>query len=121
MTQTNNNNQHQDPSQRSYPGYEPGEYPEPGETVPTSSPSQGYKNSRGSSYMQGYQDAMRELKTKFGINIPQGGGGSANGAGSWKPGATCKGIDPAKGSSMDTWCTLNCKGGHCPPELCACL
>ena len=173
QTPSANNQNQQDPTQRLYPGYEAGEYPEPGETVPTNTPTQSSGSSGGqSTYQQGYNDAMRELKAKYGINIPQTqtsqGGSSAPkrcpdgvtkptcrgtnawqgkpqfdawctqtctsgecpanfcmcscpGTGSWKSGVTCKGIDPAKGSSMDNWCTLNCKGGNCPSDLCACF
>lgn len=159
-----------DPTQVSYPGYEPGEYPEPGENPATQRPSSsGVASSQSSGYMQGYNDAMRELKRKYGIPATptQHGSSSAGkrcpggakptcrginewqgkpqfdtwctetcsagecpsnfcsctcpGTGSWKSGPTCKGVDPAKGSSMDTWCTLNCKGGNCPPEMCVCL
>lgn len=165
-----------------YGNYEPGEYPEPGET-PSGSSSQ-----TSSSYMQGYSDAMRQLKESFGLNAGMGelsvhlqesrkqgapiyNGGSipptcpdgsepdckalnpaqsslfdsfcsnacqmgqcpkelctcsCSGSGSWSSenvgavGLQCRSLDRSKGSSMDNWCTQNCRRNNCPSELCVC-
>ena len=110
-----------DPSQGSYPGYEPGEYPEPGESPPQQRPSS--SNEQSSSYMQGYNDAMRALKQQFGISETTNEAGSSSTGkrcpGGMKP--TCKGINQWQGQpQFDSWCTTTCSAGECPANFCSC-
>lgn len=110
-----------DPSQLSYPGYEPGEYPEPGEGPATQRP--GGSGGQPSSYMQGYNDAMRELKRQFGISDTSSHGGSSS-SGTKCPGGvkpTCRGINEWLGQpQFDSWCTTTCAVGECPSNFCSC-
>ena len=109
-----------DPSQGSYAGYEPGEYPEPGESP---SPQKSGSSEQPSSYMQGYNDALREMKRQFGISGHTGNVGSSSASnrcpGGVKP--ACKGINEWQGQSQfDTWCTTTCATSECPANFCSC-
>ncbi|KAH3839326.1 uncharacterized protein LOC127876652 [Dreissena polymorpha] len=183
--------------QQSQSSYEPGEYQEHGE-IPSPG-SMSHPPAQGSTYMQGYNDAMRMFEQSFGmpsLNVKSNApfnemslslqesqkqysavyhGGDLTGkcpdgseyecratnvmagsdfdslcestcvngkcptnicscscpsGGSWSGsntqaqasgGANCRSVDPSKGSSMDTWCSLNCKQNNCPSSLCTCM
>lgn len=114
-------------------GYEHGEYPEPGE-VPSSGSSQ-------SGYMQGYNDALRQLKEQFGMSRSYGGNKMANSPyneisvhlqdhqkhGGPMPSSCpdgseleCRATTSIMGSDFDSFCSNACNAGECPSNLCSC-
>ena len=122
----------------SYPGYEPGEYPEPGEGPTSGSSSSG--NSGQSSYMRGYNDAMRQLKNSFGAGnknnafneisvhiqetqkntFPQGYGGSMPSTCPDGSEFECVAKHSPPGTDFDSFCNNVCNSGQCPADMCSC-
>ena len=147
-TPTHNQHQHQrappapqvhasghDPAD--YAGNEPGEYPE--FETPSQGPSPVSGASSGSSsYMQGFNDALKQMQ---GLGL-SGDWSSFNPKASRAvseitlslqekqkqqssnpncPGRVCKATGSWKGqSNLDTWCETTCKVGQCPGHMCAC-
>ncbi|XP_045215829.1 uncharacterized protein LOC123566061 [Mercenaria mercenaria] len=129
-----------------FPGYEPGEYPEPGEG-PSSGSNSGSSssNSGQSSYMQGFNDAMRQIKNSFGNGAPNNnvfneisvhlqesqkntapqnyGGGSMPATCPDGSEFECTAKNSVPGSDFDSFCNNACntgQPGQCPTNMCAC-
>ncbi|WAR00150.1 hypothetical protein MAR_024522 [Mya arenaria] len=122
-----------------YPGYEPGEYPEQGES-PSSGSSQGSQNEL---YIKGYNDALKQFQKSFGMpglniksnapfneaslafqesqkNIVPSYGGSSSGACPDGSEFECRATNTLQGTDFDSFCQGACVNGQCPTDLCAC-
>ncbi|KAL4227828.1 hypothetical protein ACF0H5_013265 [Mactra antiquata] len=116
----------------SHSQYEPGEYPEPGE-----GPISGGASHGSGGYMQGYNDAMRQLKESFGMNsgmaevnvhlqesrkqnVPNYNQGSTPQTCPDGSEPECRAVNPAQSSLFDSFCSNACGVGQCPNELCTC-
>lgn len=111
-------------------GYEPGEYPEPGES---SSSGSSHTSSGQSSYMQGYNDAMRQLKGSFGMNTVNPAFNEIsvhlqeshkhNGQMQTCPDGSeleCRATNSMLSSDFDSFCSNACNSGQCPTNMCSC-
>lgn len=110
-----------------FPGYEPGEYPEPGE-----GPSSGSGSSGQSSYIQGYNDALRQLKGSFGmtanpafneISVHLQESHKNTGHMQTCPDGSeleCRAVNSMMSSDFDSFCSNACSSGPCPTNMCSC-
>lgn len=122
-----------------FAGLEPGEYPEPGEGPSSGSSYSGSHSSSG--YMQGYNDALRQLKEQFGVGGFSGAGNIGGSpyneisihlqdhqkhggfsATSCPDGSEleCRATNGMAGSELDSFCSNTCNAGICPANMCSC-